>query len=274
MLQCYSHRKTFLKKYRCTLYLLGFLTACSGPAQQIIQEPVQEKPKIETTTPEGKFAQAVLFYNEGELQAAKDLLVAASQTKKTPPIFYNLALIENRLGNRDQSKDLLFTLQELDPNNLNAILLLADIYVDEGNIKEAQKQIEKAAKINTDPYNREILYRQANIFRKRNMSEKAIESLRKVLARFQNDEKTLKLLFMVYFDDKNYQLAETISYNFLKINSNDADIYNNLGMIYVAKKEYTKAIGYFQKAISINKNHSALSCYTNNCRLYSNLEVF
>ena len=91
---------------------------------------------------------------------------------------------------------------------MNAILLLADVYVDEGNIKEAQKQIEKAAKINTDPYNREILYRQANIFRKRNMSEKAIESLRKVLARFQNDEKTLKLLFMVYFDDKNYQLAE------------------------------------------------------------------
>ena len=69
-----------------------------------------------------------------------------------------------------------------------------------------------------------------------------------------------KNLSLVYFDQKKYKLSQTILENALKMaeeqGRQDPDIFVNLGMIYLARKENGRAMAAFKRAKAIDGEHA------------------
>ena len=140
-----------------------------------------------------------------------------------------------------------------DPNNMDILRALADIYVKSGEDEKAIPYYENLLTFNAhDVMSMNSL---GAIYRRLKQYEKSIDILTKAL---DEDEKTAVInytLGFTYKDMGNLEDAIECFENVITENPNDVLAYNHLGVIYTGLKEYAKAEATFHRGLQIDPNH-------------------
>ncbi|MCQ2577827.1 MAG: tetratricopeptide repeat protein [Treponema sp.] len=140
-----------------------------------------------------------------------------------------------------------------DPNNMEILRALADIYVKSGEDEKAIPYYENLLTFNShDVMSMNSL---GAIYRRLKQYEKSIDILTKAL---DEDEKTAVInytLGFTYKDMGNLEDAIDCFENVITENPNDVLAYNHLGVIYTSLKEYIKAEATFRRGLQIDPNH-------------------
>lgn len=124
-----------------------------------------------------------------------------------------------------------------------------------GNTKESIENFTEALLFRETDF---LLLSIAEQYTKAGQSSIAIQYLFRILKNCQNDEllfKTRILLGNIYLEDKKYTDAKNEYEEVLKLNSNSADAYYGLGLIYEAQGDLVKARSEWRKALKAQVNH-------------------
>jgi len=141
-----------------------------------------------------------------------------------------------------------------------AYISLANIYKSQRRIKEAVDIMEEGFSKNPKSY--EIVSNYGSILVDAGLYNKAIEVLQKAIVLVDFDPTTWNKMGIAYMRIKKEATAQEYFQKALSLDNNNAEVLNNLGIIYLGilmrTKEptaYTKAVQYFQKAIFIDPNY-------------------
>jgi len=140
-----------------------------------------------------------------------------------------------------------------DPNNMEILRALADIYVKSGEDEKAIPYYENLLTFNA--HDVMAMNSLGAIYRRLKQYDKSIDILTKAL---DEDEKTAVInytLGFTYKDMGNQEDAIECFENVITENPNDVLAYNHLGVIYTSLKEYAKAEATFRRGLQIDPNH-------------------
>jgi tetratricopeptide (TPR) repeat protein len=148
-----------------------------------------------------------------------------------------LAMLYFETGMAEWSIKIITTMQKLVPENHDIGAGLAEIYMRQGQIKEA-----------ADKY-REL----GRVFMKEGAREKAFDAYRKLKVLVTNpDSEILVTLGNLYMEHGTYDQAESEFREALKLNINDMGALNSLGMVCQKKGSFRDAILAFTKVQKLN----------------------
>ncbi len=100
----------------------------------------------------------------------------------------------------------------------------------------------------------ELLSMLAAFYRKEKKYDESAKAISMVLARHEGHGEALRNLALLHYEQGNMSLAQTVAANALKINSQDAEVINALGMIEVKKNKLPAAIQYFRQALELDNS--------------------
>ena len=89
----------------------------------------------------------LIYYGKGNYDAAKEFLSDAYSLYQDPEIMNVLALTFFELKEYDNARNLALKLEQMYPENINILLLLAKIYIETGDAKNSVEYLEKVLKI-------------------------------------------------------------------------------------------------------------------------------
>ncbi|MBM3463771.1 MAG: tetratricopeptide repeat protein [Armatimonadetes bacterium] len=147
-----------------------------------------------------------------------------------------LARLYIELGQGEQSIDLLKNAQEMDPNNLEIGIELAEMYIRDGHIPEGAAQFRKIA----------------NIYLDQNNLEKAADAFKRLKLIQPDDPALLFTLGNVYVNLGRLNDAEAEFRSILRHDLNHLEALMSLGMVCQQKGQFRDAILAFNKILSIN----------------------
>jgi tetratricopeptide (TPR) repeat protein len=217
------------------------------------------------------FEKALALYNEGKLQAAKDILdlILSGQKKSVDAIYlhaiidfklgdiqsalnffgqsaqinpghaeshYNLGLCHARLGNPAKAIEHYSRAIELKPEHTNSLNNLGAIYFEKRNFEEAERLYRQALEF--EPNNNNAICNLGNIKLAQNKPDEAIECYNRAI---------------------NTKPGEDIEFSF-------ACAYNNIGFVKIEYGQLDEAFHYFDKAIETDPDY--VEAYFNKARAY------
>lgn len=103
--------------------------------------------------------------------------------------------------------------------------------------------------------NANALIKLGTLFLKHNLVTDALKTFKKVLEIDPKSNRALILLATTYTRLNRNDEAINLLNRVVKSGYNYADVYNKLGMAYANKKNYIKALNYYQEALRINPNY-------------------
>lgn len=147
----------------------------------------------------------------------------------------------------------------LDPKISVPYTFLGNVYNELKNPEEAEKYFKKAVEI--DPLEGGALNGLGLLYSEKGLRDKAIEFFKKAMevapkyyGVYVNLGKEYILVFEKQGDRKYLELAKDSLGKAVKLNENSYDAYSYLGKVFLALKEYGKAIEALEKSISLNPN--------------------
>ncbi len=171
--------------------------------------------------------------------------------------YFNLGYCHEQLGNYQAAIGAYKQALKYDPNNLSIVLNLGNTMASKGNFVQGKSLYQKYLK--KDAYNVKILNNLASLYLKEKRFDAAINTVQKLLSRHPQNVEAYMVMFNIYFIQDKLNLAQTILENAKKLKKItkgiEADIENNLGMIYMKRGKRELAWKHFHKAIEINSNH-------------------
>ena len=184
-------------------------------------------------TAELHYNMGLVYLKQGDLpRALKAFKRATSINAEWEDAYTGLGEVYLKQGDLGQAAHAYRQATRLNPNgNPNAILGLGKTYVKQGRLDDAITAVEKAIEIQVD--NTEAHYQLAQIYVKRGDRKKAASAM----AFFKVLRQTDPLL----------QEAET----WVKRHPEDARGYNNLGIVYLARRRSEDAVASYKRAISL-----------------------
>ena len=126
--------------------------------------------------------------------------------------------------------------------------------VHQSTIDEIRFLFKVSERINQAP-NANSLIKLGTLFLKHNLISDAIRTFKKVLEIDPKSNRALILLATTYTRLNRNDEAINLLNRVVKSGYNYADVYNKLGMAYSNKKNYIKALNYYQEALRINPNY-------------------
>lgn len=239
------------------LFLLsGLLAACASTPPPPPPKPV-DKPVVHK-------APADPFKHAGEKFAAGDWASALSaydailaKEPKNVSARFNRAVTLERLGRTAEAKTAYEGILADEPEHEESVINLGAVLRAEGKGKDAIALYSKFLKAH--PWKSRVLNNLAVLHREAKQYDKAIEMVRTLLMRDQNNVDAYKNLALVYFDQGKHKLAQTILGNALqmaeKAKLKDPDIHVNLGLTHLALGKKEAALVSFKEAASIDPSH-------------------
>ena len=171
-------------------------------------------------------------------------------------------IVFNRAKNAMLSRDftlaarLFKSLLADDPNNLELLNSLGQLYIKASDDEKAlpfYEQIVKLNPVNVDAYNN-----MGGIYRRLKRYDESIAILNKALG-FNKNISDIKynLGFTYKLMGKNDEACDCFEY-VISENPNDVLAYNHLGSIYATKKDYQKSISIYKRGLQVDPNHPIL----------------
>jgi len=145
-------------------------------------------------------------------------------------------------------------------------------------LEEAKASLEKAAEV--DAQNAQIMIKLADVYQKTGQHDKAAETYTKLTEMDPEDAKYYFNTIVKMYDDAGMQdKAIEATKKMIELNPQDADAVYNLGYMYVKSKNYDEAIEAFKKAIEIRPDfeyaYSNLGyCYTQQKKYNESVETY
>lgn len=171
-------------------------------------------------------------------------------------------IVFNRAKNAMLSRDftlaarLFKSLLADDPNNLELLNSLGQLYIKASDDEKAlpfYEQIIKLNPVNVDAYNN-----MGGIYRRLKRYDESIAILNKALSfNKNNSEVKYNLGFTYKLMGKNEEACDCFEY-VISENPNDVLAYNHLGSIYATKKDYQKSISIYKRGLQVDPNHPIL----------------
>ncbi len=171
-------------------------------------------------------------------------------------------IVFNRAKNAMLSRDftlaarLFKSLLADDPNNLELLNSLGQLYIKASDDEKALPFYEKIIKLN--PVNVDAYNNMGGIYRRLKRYDESIAILNKALSFNKNSsEVKYNLGFTYKLMGKNDEACDCFEY-VISENPNDVLAYNHLGSIYATKKDYQKSISIYKRGLQVDPNHPIL----------------
>lgn len=235
--------------------------ACASAPPPPPPKVVKQAPKPKVASPQEMFTDANAKATKGDYKGAVvayDKILAKQPGNST--VLYNKAVAHHRMGDLDGAIATYQKVVAADPTDTQAALNLGaalKVRAKAGDLDQAIKIYDAA--LEKDEFNSALLNNLSVLQRQKKQYRESIATLRKLLMRDQKNVDAYKNLALVYYDQEKYKLTQTILDNALKMSKEqkrkDPDIYVNLGMVFLARKENGKAMAAFKKALELDPNN-------------------
>lgn len=171
-------------------------------------------------------------------------------------------IVFNRAKNAMLSRDftlaarLFKSLLADDPNNLELLNSLGQLYIKASDDEKALPFYERIVKLN--PVNVDAYNNMGGIYRRLKRYDESIAILNKALGFNKNiSDVKYNLGFTYKLMGKNDEACDCFEY-VISENPNDVLAYNHLGSIYATKKDYQKSISIYKRGLQVDPNHPIL----------------
>ena len=196
---------------------------------------------------------AEIYEDEGGMRKAIDEYVRVLETRKNDyDAYYRISVLLNELGRKDEAIEMLRVLLKSKPQDIRAIKLLGNIYMEQEEYKKTIEIFTGGLKYSIEDadiyYNLGICYTKTNDFNEAKQAfQKALEINKDIyLASYR-----LAQIALLY---REYDIAEQY---FLRsaFNEKEAKAYFELAKIYAMKHNNEQSKMYINKAISLNTKY-------------------
>lgn len=214
--------------------------------------------------------------NQGFYKPAIEMLYKAlSIDSENLEILVQLAHLYKLLNNFQRSIYYIEKVLDINPNHLDCLYLLEEIYLQQADLKAAREVSEKiyaiqptpenlAKKINilnklhdfdevknieksADNIDDEGLYEIACAYSDNYDRQKALEIFEKAYAKNNKNVKTMLMLGKIYYENKDFEKSKKIFTDLEKTNPT-GEVFNYLGLFKLNENRYNQAADYFTKA--------------------------
>lgn len=215
--------------------------------------------------------------NQGFYKPAIEMLFKAlAIDNENLEILVQLAYLYKLLDNYERATYYIEKVLDINPNHIDCMLLLEEIYIIQNDLKPALDMSEKiyaiqptfqnlAKKINVlnktndferikeieksiSEYNDEVLYEISCAYYKNSDLEKASQLLELGYAKNSKNSKIVLLLARIYYELNNFESSKKMFLELKKENLT-AEVLNYFGLFELNDKNFTKAMDYFSKAV-------------------------
>ncbi len=250
------------------------MAGCGGAArQQVVATAEVKREEIPAGKPLEEYNKAVTLYADGKRTKA-ELEQVVSGLKKVvgwqpgfAEAWFNLGVVYEELGKRDDARTAYQRALSLDDRNMNALANLGMLHMEAGKRDEAIDAFRKA--VEAEPFNAAALNNLAVVARQnavrlrdsgnaegaQQFFAEAVANVRKVLAADPQNLPAYNNLALIYYELGRYQLAEMVSLTAMDFKDKDAAVHNNLGLIYLKLNRVIDATQQFQLAIEIDPDY-------------------
>jgi Flp pilus assembly protein TadD len=219
------------------------------PPRQAVLPPRKagqvNKPEADPAMVQGATAYRTGRYDEAKAAFEK----AVEQQPKDAQVHFDLALTLEKTGDFAGARTHYERANELAPGDAPTAVNLARLYRHAGELDRAIAVYEKALQANANEAS--VLNPLASAYRLKKDFAKAEAAARRALVH-GGEVEAYKNLALIFFDQGNYRLAELLCANARKLAPNDPGVYNDLGLVYLKEEDLPKALGQFQKAVSLD----------------------
>lgn len=189
--------------------------------------------QLDQNTAEPYYNIGLVYLKQGDFSKAVVAFKTAVSTDENMQDAYNaLAEAYLRLGLLKDAEKAYANAYRMQPNNISGILGLGKVYTQQGIYDQAIRYIERVIKLHPD--NTEAHFQLAQIQIRRGHKEKAAQ--------------TMKYFKILRQTDPLLEKAQ----KWVNVHPDDVRGFNNLGIVYLTRLRFDKAIEYYQHAISIS----------------------
>lgn len=183
----------------------------------------------------------------------------------------SLAKIYSVLGNEKKAKDILINIVIKYDKSYKAHKMLAEIYEKEGGMRKAIDEYVKALDLMQSDY---ITYFKISVLLKElGKKEESIQMLKTLVNKRPEMKEANKMLADLLLDEKKYKQAITIYVQAIKYDSDNAELYYNLGNAYSRMNEFSLAKECYKKTTQIDStNYNAFYRLGQISLLYRDIE--
>ncbi len=187
-------------------------------------------------------------------------LIDKYPAEKNSRILSALAELERRAGHIDAALSAASQASQLDPNDVEVLVLLADLLSDTGKIDQAIAILEKLIKNESD--NARYRFVLGGLLAKFGRNDEAVKVFQELIKRFPSNDEIVKLahsnLSIVYVNQGDYARGEAELEILFQKTPDDAGINNDLGYLYADQgKNLEKAETMIRKAVTEDPDRPA-----------------
>lgn len=232
------------------------LLGCGGGVQVVTES--RELPPADPRAVR-LLVQGARFIEQDNLRQARNRLERAIELD--PNLWeahYNLGVVERRLGRLLQASDRFAAARRIQPGAVDPLLAQAEVYYLLGEREEASVLLETV--VERDPDRVPARVALATILRERGETDAALRHAREALIREPANVRALAEVGRVYVARENYEVAQLVLRKALELMEDEdpvrAEIYNDLGLLELARGDTQEAFRAFAQAIEADPRYT------------------
>ncbi|HOV86438.1 MAG TPA: tetratricopeptide repeat protein [Syntrophobacteraceae bacterium] len=215
---------------------------------------------IESWEKENRFSLAKWFNLKGEcLFKAGDPDKAALEFQKATQLceiyvaaYKNYASAQQKLGNTEKVIEALAHIEAISPSDDSRTLLLGELLFKAGRPEEGKRYLENLLKRSNRNEKDKIVRKTAQLYLDAGLYQEAEGLFKMTLKSPLADVETYNQLGIALRQQGKFEEAERCYLTALNTYPRHAGIYHNLGVLHMARRDYSKARRSFQKALIFN----------------------
>ncbi|MBF0510883.1 MAG: tetratricopeptide repeat protein [Candidatus Omnitrophica bacterium] len=194
-----------------------------------------------------------VLYKEKREEVLADFEQLSKRKKYNAADYYNLALLYEQVGGKEEAIRFYAKALQIDPNHEGALHNLANLYRDTGNLKIALRVYERL--VHLHPKNVSGYLNQGLIWNALGDKLKARQFYLKVIDLAPDNASAY--FNLGYLSESQGELRESINYyeKAVEVDPKNAEAYYNLGNVYANLGQNAEAIAAYLKTVVINHRH-------------------
>lgn len=177
--------------------------------------------------------------------------------KKYVPLFEMINVMKSNIymffGDTKKAKQALISILDKNQNSYQAHRLLAEIYEKEGGMRKAIDEYVKVLDLKPSDY---VTYFKISVLLKDlGKKDEAIQMLKTLVSKRPEMKEANNMLADLLLQEKKYKQAITMYVQAIKYDSNNAQLYYNLGLAYSMMNEFSLAKECYKKTVELDSNY-------------------